>query len=68
MLIVSQNITNYDINLPNEVIFRINLAWINNLDILKEILEKHSQNNITLLRTVGVMFADIEKRVSNYVK
>ena len=24
-------------------------------------------NNITLLRTVGVMFADTEKRVSDYV-
>ena len=46
MLIVSQNITNYDINLPSDAIFRINLAWINNLDTLKNILEKHSENNI----------------------
>ena len=26
-----------------------------------------NSNNVTLLRTVGVMFADTEKRVSDYV-
>ncbi len=35
MLIVSQNLTNYEVNLPDDVIFRINLAWINDLDSLK---------------------------------
>ena len=36
MLIVSQNLTNYDIDLPKDVIYRINLAWINDLEILKK--------------------------------
>ena len=35
MLIVSQNLTNYDIDLPKDVIYRINLAWINDLEILR---------------------------------
>ena len=42
MLIVSQNLTNYDIDLPKDVIYRINLAWINYLEILKKILKTHS--------------------------
>ena len=46
MLIASQNLTNYDVNLPDDVIFRINLAWINDLDTLKNILEKHENHKI----------------------
>ena len=46
MLIVSQNLTNYDVNLPNDVIYRINLAWINDLETLKNILEKHQNHKI----------------------
>ena len=48
MLIVSQNLTNYDIVLPKDVIYRINLAWINDLEILKKILKTHSQHSIFL--------------------
>ena len=48
MLIVSQNLTNYDIDLPKDVIYRINLAWINDLEILKKILKTHSQHSIFL--------------------
>ena len=46
MLIASQNITNYDVNLPKDVVFRINLAWINDLESLKNILETKSENKI----------------------
>ena len=46
MLIASQNITHYDVNLPTDVIFRINLAWINDLPLLKDILKKHTKNEI----------------------
>jgi len=46
MLIVSQNLTNYDIELPENVIYRINLAWINDLETLKNILEKHQTHKI----------------------
>ena len=46
MLIVSQNLTNYDIELPKDTIYRINLAWINDLETLKDILEKHKKHRI----------------------
>ena len=48
MLIVSQNLTNYDIELPENVIYRINLAWINDLETLKDILDKHKNHSIFL--------------------
>ena len=46
MLIVSQNMTNYDVNLPKDTILRINLAWIDNLETLKNILETKSKEKI----------------------
>ena len=48
MLIVSQNMTNYDVSLPDNVIYRINLAWINDLETLKTILETHKNHSIFL--------------------
>jgi len=34
---------------------------------IQTLIDFCNQNNVTLLRTVGVMFADTEKRVSDYV-
>ena len=34
---------------------------------IQSLIDFCNQNNVTLLRTVGVMFADTEKRVSDYV-
>ena len=48
MLIVSQNITNYDIPLPKDAVFRINLAWINSIDELEILLIKHESHAIFL--------------------
>ena len=48
MLIVSQNLSNYDINIPEDAIFRINLAWVNNIEGLLDILKKHSSHKIFL--------------------
>ena len=48
MLIISQNLTNYDIDIPQDAIFRINLAWINNLEELQTMLEKHRTRKIFL--------------------
>tara|TARA_B100000586_G_C19984187_1_gene373379 strand:- start:82 stop:651 length:570 start_codon:yes stop_codon:yes gene_type:complete len=48
MLIISQNLTNYEIGIPEDAIFRINLAWINNLKELESILEKHRTHKIFL--------------------
>jgi 3-deoxy-D-manno-octulosonic-acid transferase len=35
---------------------------------IKKLIDFCSQNNISLLRTVGVMFSDDEKRVTQYEK
>ena len=37
-------------------------------DYIKKLIDFCSQNNISLLRTVGVMFSDDEKRVTQYEK
>jgi len=46
MLIVSQNISNYDISFSSNVVYRINLAWINNIQELEELIKKHHKQNI----------------------
>ena len=48
MIIVSQNLTNYDIPLPKNVVFRINLAWCDRIKELEIILEKHPSTPIFL--------------------
>ena len=48
MRIISQNITNYGIKVPEDAIFRINLAWCNSINELKKILEKHETEEIFL--------------------
>ena len=48
MIIVSQNLTNYKIDIPHDAIFRVNLAWINNLKELEVILEKYRSHKIFL--------------------
>ena len=46
MLIISQNLTNYGVPIPENAIFRINLAWTNTLDELKNLLQKHHVHDI----------------------
>ena len=53
MRIFSQNLTNYDITLPENSIFRINLAWINSLEELKNLLKKHENSEIFLDLPIG---------------
>ena len=48
MLIASQNLSNHNVNLPQDTIYRINLAWIDDLESLKKILEKHKEHKIFL--------------------
>ena len=48
MLILSQNLTNYEIDIPQDAIFRVNLAWVNNLKELEVILGKHRSHKIFL--------------------
>ena len=53
MLIMSQNALNYGIPVPDEAIYRINLAWINNIEELDDLLKKHKNKNIFLDLPVG---------------
>jgi citrate lyase beta subunit len=53
MRIFSQNLTNYDISVPEGAIFRINLAWINSLDELTVLLKKHASSKIFLDLPIG---------------
>ena len=48
MLIVSQNISNHNITFSSDVIYRINLSWINNLQELEALLKKHDKQKIFL--------------------
>ena len=48
MLIISQNLTNYNIPIPNDEIFRVNLAWCDSIAQLNDILKKHSNTRIFL--------------------
>ena len=48
MRIISQNVTNFGIEVSKDTIFRINLAWCNSIDELKAILQKHRDNKIFL--------------------
>ena len=53
MRIFSQNLTNYNIPLPENSIFRINLAWVNTLEELIQLLKKHEETEIFLDLPIG---------------
>ena len=44
--IISQNIINYGIEVPDNTILRINLAWCSSVKQLRNILEGHENNSI----------------------
>jgi hypothetical protein len=48
VLIISQNLSNYNFPVPENVVYRINLAWVNDLTELKTILSKHKNHSIFL--------------------
>ena len=48
MILISQNITNYDIPIPENSVFRINLAWVNNIAELTKLLKIHKSHSIFL--------------------
>ena len=43
LLVISQYVFSYDLSLPKDAILRINLAWCNNLDYLKSVLDTHKE-------------------------
>ena len=53
MILVSQNMLNYDLMLPKDVVFRINLAWCNTLKELKSILSNNKKVEFFLDLPVG---------------
>jgi citrate lyase beta subunit len=53
MLLVSQNAENYDIQLPNDAVFRINLAWCNSIEELEEKLSKNKESDFFIDLPVG---------------
>jgi len=48
MLIISQNASNYAIPIPDETVYRINLAWVNSIEELENLLQKHLKHQIFL--------------------
>ena len=48
MLIISQNLSNYNIPVPDDAVFRINLAWVNSMKELEILLKKHEEHKIFL--------------------
>jgi len=53
MILASQNMLNYDLMLPKDVVFRINLAWCNTLKELKSILSNNKKVEFFLDLPVG---------------
>src|SRR5437867_756777 len=55
MLIISQNLAKYGMLFPEGTIYRINLAWVDSVDELIEILNRHVSQSIFLDLPVGRM-------------
>ena len=53
MLLVSQNTENYDIVLPKDTVFRINLAWCNTIKELEEKLSNNKESDFFIDLPVG---------------
>ena len=48
MLIISQNASNYAIPIPDDTVYRINLAWVNSIKELENLLQKHVKHQLFL--------------------
>ena len=44
MIVSSQNLANHALNLPEDTIFRINMAWCDSIEQFENILNKHKNN------------------------
>jgi hypothetical protein len=53
MLLVSQNAEKYDIILPDDAVFRINLAWCNTINELEEKLSSNKKSDFFIDLPVG---------------
>ena len=53
MLLISQNIESYNIKLPENTVFRVNMAWCNNLKELENKLNKNKEMKFFIDLPVG---------------
>ena len=53
MLIISQNVGNYELGIPKNTVLRINLAWCNSIVELENILKTHQENKIFIDLPIG---------------
>ena len=53
MLIISQNVINYELGIPKDSVLRINLAWCNSISELENILKTHQENKIFVDLPIG---------------
>ena len=53
MLLVSQNIGNYEINIPDDTIFRVNMAWCNSISELEEKLTRNKNSSFFIDLPIG---------------
>ncbi len=53
MIILSQNITNYNISTSEDSVLRINMAWCNSIPELEEKLTKNSNSNFFIDLPIG---------------
>ena len=44
MIIASQNLANHDMILPDDTVFRINMAWCDSIEEFENILNRHKNN------------------------
>ena len=44
MLLISQNLINYDMKFPSDVVLRVNMAWVDNLEDFRQILNKSNSD------------------------
>ena len=52
MLLISQNLTKYDLKFPKDTVLRVNLAWIFDLEALEDLVSKYD-NDIFLDMPLG---------------
>ena len=53
MLLISQNLAKYNMEFPEDAVFRVNLAWVNNIQELIDTLKKRKNHSIFLDLPVG---------------
>ena len=53
MFLISQNIESYDVQLPDDAVFRINLAWCNSLQELENKLQKNKKKKFLIDLPIG---------------